>query len=149
MNGRNVLREFEKDGYSVKVKDLDIRRVYDKQKCMNFFDKKSNFFGVFIDCGFEEKQYLYISILYGGLYYGIVQVEGDKSIEIDKDKSPSAFLEYMGWNELKWYAKVYKKIDMTDLSDDKVLSVLRNYKDSPMHKDILNLINEIKDKTSK
>lgn len=120
------------------------KRIFDLSKCNDFFDKKANFFGVFIDCDFGNNLYLYISVLYSDLYYGVVQCNQYEIVPMDENIPLEALLTYTKWNELTWYSKSNKKIDMTDLSNDEVLEILTNFEKSSIKTEILDMVNEAK-----
>lgn len=116
------------------------KRQYDEVKCKNFFSEKSNFFGVFVDCKFGNNLYLYISILWGGLYYGIVKCNNEKLVKMQENTSLNSLLPHTVWNEMTWHSNTHDKFDMTDLSNDKVWNLFTDFKNSDEKQKILKII---------
>ena len=120
---------------SIATKD----RIY-TNKCNDFFDKRANVFGVFIDCEFKNDLYLYVCMLYGGLYYGLAKCTKDTLVKMDKDNKLNKLLPFTAWREMSWHATTDEKLDMTNLSNEKVWKLLTNFENSNVKTNILNVI---------
>ncbi len=144
-----VVQVLEGEGYRDITADITPKKRIYTNNCSNFFDRRANVIGVFIDCDFENDLYLYVSMLYSGLYYGLAKcvngtvVNMDENNQLDNqfdDKS----LRYTDWNEIKWYASTDEKLDMMNLSNEKVWNLLTNFENSKAKTNILEIITEAK-----
>ena len=93
-----------------------------------------------IDCGFGNDSYLYITVLWSGIYYGVIECKNNEIINSNKK---SSILEYTTWQEINWHSQ-HEALTMTNLSNDEVFALLSNFSTSPTKTKIFTMIDAIK-----